>query len=61
MGLKPKDECAFKDLIFEKGRICILYFITGTTIYKLNYSVLLHVFKYMLNNEDWGHCFLMIV
>lgn len=27
---------AFRDLIFKKGRICILYFITGTNIYKLH-------------------------
>lgn len=27
---------AFRDLIFEKEILCILYFTTGTEIYKLN-------------------------
>lgn len=53
---------AFRDLLFEKGRLCILYFTTGTNIYnKINYTMLLHLFKYMLNIKNWEVVFLILV
>lgn len=50
---------AFRNLIFKKEMLCILYFITVPGVYKLNikHFMLLHVFQYVTNRKDLGVVF----
>lgn len=52
---------AFRDLIFEKGRLCFYILLQVLIFITVNCTMLLHVFKYILNTEDWGVDFLVVI
>ena len=53
MVLNQRMNEAFRNLIFKKEMLCILYFITVPGVYKLNkVLMLLHVFQYATNRKD---------